>query len=258
MLVALLQRCKQKDSAFLALDTHAGIGCYDLAGEQALKTSEYKAGIGRLWAAIPRDGLLVHYKECVAALNPDGNLGRYPGSPMLVQQALRKQDRAVFCELHPEDVLTLRANLPKTKNISVHHRNGYEAMGAFLPPPERRALVLVDPPFEVTDEYAHMAIALRVALRKFPTGLYALWYPVKDRAAVWQLHQQVEDMGVKNALAVEFMTTRDESRLALNGSGVLLINPPYRLDEELAPALAELQDLLAPEGRHSIIRIEGN
>lgn len=237
LLLWLVRAMQRKEAGFLALDTHAGIGRYDLTGEEARRTGEWQGGIGRLQAA-PADPALADYLGLVT------DLGLYPGSPALVAAVLRPQDRLICCELHPEDHARLRATLRGQRQVAVHLRDGYEAMGAFLPPREKRALVLIDPPFEQGDEFARLATVLRQAWAKFPAGVFAVWYPIKHRAPVRAFHQAVADAGIRDVVAAELLLREPVAPDRLNGSGLLVVNPPWRFEDEAPGLLAPLAERL--------------
>lgn len=251
-LLALLAHLRQKPAPFLVLDTHAGCGLYDLQDPAALKTGEAAAGIGRLLTP----ELTQHLPEYAAALvaaNPDilvqGRLNAaacrlYPGSPMLIAGALREQDRYIGCELHPEDYNALRSNIARSPRLQLHQRDGYEALRAFLPPPEKRGLVLVDPPYEQPGEFTNLAIELAAAALRWPQGMFAAWYPLKDRSAVWQFQEAMAGSGIRNQLLLEF-TYDNYATVALHGSGLLVINPPWKLAENMAIHYNYLQKMLA-------------
>jgi 23S rRNA (adenine2030-N6)-methyltransferase len=237
VLVLLIEHLLQKDTALCYLDTHAGTGSYDLTSEAAQKTGEFRAGIGRLLAAEPPP-TLARYAALVRAVQPaPATLHSYPGSPALAQALLRPHDRIILCELHPDDAATLRRACRADARVHVHQRDGYEGLVAFVPPAERRGLVLVDPPFEDRDELPTLVAAVRSAHRRWPTGHYALWYPIKARGALDRFHGALAEAGLRKLLAVEFVATPDE---ALRGAGMVLINPPWQIADKLAALLADL------------------
>ena len=257
-LTLVLAHLRAKEGGFAVLDTHAGIGLYDLTDPRALKTDEAAEGILALLAA-PALPALADYYEVLRKLNPlwDGkstdDFRTYPGSPLIAFHMLRAQDRLIACELHPEDAEILRINAPvavarsaeqsRRKNnnhLQIHHRDGFEAMGAFLPPPEKRGIVLIDPPYEQPDEFERTASHVAAAWRRWPTGIYMIWYPVKDRPAIWKFHEALAEAGIAKILCAEFIYQEETRADRLNGSGLIIINPPWKLDEELAalfPAL---------------------
>jgi 23S rRNA (adenine2030-N6)-methyltransferase len=249
VLIALLDRLKQKNSAFFALDSHAGVGIYDLGSAAALKTGEFRSGIERLSTAALASPLLIAYRDAVKAINDPGSFRYYPGSPVLIAQALRPQDRGIACELHKDDFPELRRAIKAFSTMAAHHRSGYEAMGAFLPPAEKRGLVLIDPPYENPDELSATAAAIRKAHTRFGNGVYALWYPIKERPAVWRFHEDMIASGIKDQITIEFLTHDEGDSRRLNGSGLLIINPPYRFETDLKTALEELRVIMAPAGK---------
>jgi 23S rRNA (adenine2030-N6)-methyltransferase len=241
VLVLVLEQLLQKDTPLCYLDTHAGQGRYDLTSEAADKTGEFRAGIGRLLAGdVPP--LLARYAALVRAAQPTPDaLRRYPGSPALAAALLRPHDRLVLVELHPDDVGVLRQQFRDDARVHVHHRDGYEALGAFVPPRERRGLVLIDPPYEERDELPALVEALTAAHRRWPTGQYALWYPVKTRGALDRFHGALATSGLRKLLRVEFVPTPEAG---LRGSGLVLVNPPWRIEDQLAALLEQLAPAL--------------
>ena len=232
LLLWLLGAMQRKEKPFLALDTHAGIGRYDLSGEEALKTGEWQNGIARLLDDTPPE--LEPFVSLVQ------RVGLYPGSPALTQAVLRPFDRLVCCELHPADFAVLRRTMGRDKHVAVHHRDGYEALGAFLPPPERRALVLIDPPYEDTDEFAALLAGLQTGMTKFAGGVFVAWYPIKHRAPVRAFHDALRTSGLRDIVAAEFLLREPLDAARLNGCGLLVINPPYRFEAEALPILDAL------------------
>jgi 23S rRNA (adenine2030-N6)-methyltransferase len=251
VLCRALVHLQQKPAAFRVLDTHAGSGIYDLAGIEAGKTGEWRNGIGRLLGddarPLPEQArvLLAPYLDAVAALNPSGKLTVYPGSPAIVRAALRRQDRLIACELEPKAAAALAACLrgdPRAKALTI---DGWTALAAYVPPKERRGLVLMDPPYEAQeDEFRPILKALREGLERWPTGTYALWYPIKRGRSLQPFLRKAALLPCKSALRIELLVRPDDSALRLNGSGMLVINPPWKLDEDLAPALPVLARLL--------------
>lgn len=252
-LALVLEHLKRKDAPFLYADTHAGIGAYDLASVQAEKTGEWRDGIGRVLNASDPPEALQPYLQAVAALNPQGGLLNYPGSPGLAAALARPGDRLALCELHPEDADTLRRRFFADRRVGVHHMDGYTALKALLPPPERRGMVLIDPPFEVRDEFDRMRKGLTQAMKRWPTGLYALWYPIKDPETVARFHADLTMQALPKTLVAEVMIRPGTDPQILNGAGMILINPPWKLDEALATLLPWLADVLAPgQGFHRL------
>jgi 23S rRNA (adenine2030-N6)-methyltransferase len=236
LLIWLLRALARKQAPFAVLDTHAGAGHYDLASGPAERTGEWRAGIARLLDDPPE--VLGDYVRTVRAL------GLYPGSPALIRALLRPQDRLACCELHPEDASELRRLFARDPQVAVHHRDGWEALSALLPPPERRGLVLIDPPYEMPGEFDRLAAGLRAAHAKFPTGVYAAWYPIKHRAPVRAFHAALRDGGPRDIVAAELVLREPLDPARLNGSGLVVVNPPWRFEAETAPILSALLDRL--------------
>ncbi len=254
-LALMIDHLKRKDSAFAVIDTHAGIGRYDLTSVEANKTGEYLAGISRVLEAGPDTPELAPYLEVVRTLNP-GGLAVYPGSPLLARRLLRPQDRLALVELHPEDVQTLRAEFRHDPQVGVHHRDAYEALRALLPPKERRGLVLIDPPFEVRDELARVVRGLKDAFKRWPTGIYGIWYPIKAAEPVRRFQAELTQAVLpKSTLAAELLLHTDDDPNRLNGCGLMILNPPWQLDEALARLLPEVLRRLKPEGGGAV-RVE--
>lgn len=250
-LLALLAALRQKPTPFFVLDSHAGCGRYDLQDAAAQKTAEAADGVQKLLAAgkayVPEA-----YLVALALLNPgllaDGTLEPtalrwYPGSPWLITQALRPDDRYCGCELHPEDFSTLRQNMPRQPFIQLHQRDGYEALGAFTPPTEKRGLIFIDPPFEQPDEFDRMADAVIAAHGRWSNGIYALWYPIKDRPAQWAFQEKMAQSGIRKQLLLEYCFASPPAP-GLQGSGLLVINPPWGLAEAMAETYAKLHQAL--------------
>lgn len=248
--LALLRALMRKDTAVFLLDTHAGIGRYDLNAGPALRTGEWRDGIGRVMASDAP--ALADYVSMVRMI------GLYPGSPALARAVMRPGDRLVLCELHDEDAAVLRREFRRDSPVHVHHRDGYEALTALLPPPERRGLALVDPPFERTDEFGTLAAALEAAWRKFPSGVYAAWYPVKHRPPVRGFFADLAARGIRDMIAAEFLRRTPTDPDRLNGCGLVIINPPFGFEAEARTILAALAGILAEaSGGFSVTRLAG-
>ena len=210
-LTRLVEHLKLKDKAFRVIDTHAGVGLYDLSSEEAQKTGEWQAGIGRLLKAnlAPEgEALLAPYLDAVKAANGDGGIEKYPGSPSIVRHLLRPQDRLSAIELHPQDFSRLKTLFAGDFQVRAIELDGWLALGAHLPPKEKRGLVLVDPPFEEGGEFERLADGLVKAHRRWPGGIYALWYPVKDRAAAAKFRAALRDSGIPKILDMVFAFAR--------------------------------------------------
>ncbi len=239
-LALVIEHLKAKGAPFCVIDSHAGIGRYDLWSEPAQRTGEYRDGILKVMKGPPPSGI-EPFLAVVRAMNGGSRHVRwYPGSPGLAQALLRAQDRMVLVELHPDDARTLAEAFAGDPRIRVHQGDGYAALKALLPPQERRGVVLIDPPFEVADEFARLARGLRHAHRRWPSGSYMIWYPIKHRGPVKAFHDDLADGGIRRILVAELLLRPDTDPDRLNGSGLVVVNPPWRLDETLARLLPEL------------------
>lgn len=241
----VIEHLKRKVSPFRVIDTHAGIGQYDLNSEAAGKTGEWHEGIGRLWAQdIPDDirEILAPYFASIRSVNGDGALRCYPGSPLVARGLMRSQDAMVVNELHPDDYAALVRNLRGDARVKILNIDGWVALRSLLPPKERRGVILIDPPFEVAGELDRLVSGLKDGLRRFATGTYLLWYPIKGLPAVETMKQRIAELGGDKLLCAELFVHRPGNEQRLNGSGLLIINPPYLLDahlEKILPFLAE-------------------
>jgi 23S rRNA (adenine2030-N6)-methyltransferase len=258
VLFALIEALQAKATPFGFIDTHSGSGCYALDGFEASKTGEYKDGIVRLLfpdlhqpqehsAALPP--LLRRWLDSILKLpgNEQG-LKLYPGSPLQVARAMRDIDSAQLCELHTEEAERLRELFHRDHRVHVHQRDGYEALKSFIPPQEKRGLVLIDPPYEAQEsEYRVIEKALKLALLRWPTGMYALWYPIKLRSQVQPFHRWLQRCGARRVLRAELLVHPDDSPLRLNGSGMVIINAPWKLDDTLREPMRAMSRLLSQE-----------
>ena len=246
-LVAVLLRLTEKDRPLFLLDTHAGRGRYDIGGPGG----EAASGIGRLAAAPARvsHAALARYLELVRALNPDGALRSYPGSPLIEAALMRPGDRAAFCELQAAEAGALRREFRADARVGVHVRDGFEALGALLPPQGKRGLALIDPPYEENDgDFARVTETLADTASRWPQGVLMAWYPIKQGAMAARLHRRLLDAGVKRLLVAELCVHPDDSRAGLNGSGLAIVNPPWRLDDDLQAMFPALHAVLAERG----------
>jgi 23S rRNA (adenine2030-N6)-methyltransferase len=250
-LTRILVHLREKAQAFRVVDTHAGAGLYDLASDEASRTGEWREGIGRLVAAplVPDlQALLAPYLAAIAALNGSGDLRRYPGSPLIALSLMRPQDRLVACELEPRAATALAANLRLDARARAVPIDGWVALNAYVPPKERRGVVLVDPPYEDKNEFARLAAAVASAHRKWATGVFLLWYPIKDRDGPDLLAGALARSGIGKILRAELeLPPARES--ALHGAGLIVVNPPWRLADELAQLLNGLRTIFRPEER---------
>lgn len=259
VLLAALDLLRRKPSPIFVLDTHAGRGSYQLAGHEARKSAEADAGIVRLASHPPADETLASYLMAVMAHNPSGRLLTYPGSPALIAQRLREQDRMVCRETQPEEAQALKALFDGNGQVSVQADDGYEALKALLPPRlggQRfaRGLVLVDPPFEAQDKEFDTALpAIAEGLRRWPQGVFVLWYPIKLRHSMARQVRRMAALPMASALRVELLVRPADSPLRMNGSGVLICNPPWGLEPALKKALPELRRLLGEQRADSVV-----
>jgi 23S rRNA (adenine2030-N6)-methyltransferase len=250
-LARIITHLREKPAPFRVIDTHAGAGLYDLTKSEASRTEEWRGGIGRLagqsLAPNVRD-LLAPYLEAVARFNSGDALKTYPGSPALARALLRPQDRLLACELEPNAARSLAAHFGRDRQAKAIAIDGWTALGAYVPPRERRGLVLIDPPFEKPGEFDRLVEGLAAAHRKWATGIYMLWYPIKDTKETNAFARRLARCGVPNILRAE-LTIAPASPQRLNGSGLILINPPWLLEAELRALLPTLAALLAPDGK---------
>ena len=241
VLLALVAALQRKSKPFCFLDTHAGAGRYDLRDARALLNREYEHGIHRLWWRDDLPAPVARWREAVRDSDPalaEGAPPRlYPGSPLLVAGQLRGGDRLVLCELHPAEQQALSRLFADEPRAGVHARDGYEALVALLPPAERRGLVLVDPSYETTDEVRRIRSAVTGALKRFETGVYAIWYPLLARKSTHGLLEWARTAGARRVLRLELQVRAAETRLGMNGCGMLILNTPWKLDAELASTL---------------------
>ena len=256
LLIALVRALQQKQSALTLIDTHAGCGLYDLDGEQARRTGECSGGVLRAFA--DPNPLLNDYRAVVQAVNVRQavNVGAepqfYPGSPRILAQLLRPQDFLILNEKHPEDAYTLRGVMRDT-SAAVHERDAYELWLAMVPPRTARGVVLVDPPFEQTDERTRITATLAVAHCKWAHGVTVIWYPLKDRATHGRWREQLRKLGIPKLLRVEHWLYDDDQPDIYNGAGLYIVNPPYAFTQALPPLLEALRAALAPEGHRGEI-----
>lgn len=251
VLSRIIEYLKRKPGAFRVIDTHAGIGLYDLSGEDAQRTGEWHDGIGKLMqATLPVDAaaLLSPYLDAVRSRNPAGGIRFYPGSPLISRNLLRGKDRLTAIELHPEDTLELKRHLAGDYQARVLTLDGWLALGAHLPPKEKRGLVLVDPPFEQKGEFDRLVDGLLRAYRRWPGGVYGLWYPLKDRPQVEQFRQRLRETGIADILDIVVELRPPSPEPKLDGCGMIVVNPPFVLEEEMAILLPVLHKILGEDG----------
>jgi 23S rRNA (adenine2030-N6)-methyltransferase len=256
VLVRILAHLQEKPAAFRVIDTHAGAGLYDLTGEEAQRSGEWLTGIARLMQARFSESaraLVGPYLDIVRAFNPQRELSAYPGSPLIARAMLRPQDRMTACELEPNARKRLIDALRRDSQARVVDLDGWTALPAFVPPNERRGLVLIDPPFEAKDEFERMADGFASAFAKWPTGGYLLWYPVKSRRATDTLARHVAAIAeaakpAGKCLRLEFSVAPQHAAGPLTSTGLLMVNPPWKLAAELRTILPELEKPLGQGG----------
>ena len=247
LLLALLDLLARKPAPFFVLDTHAGRGGYDLLAE-AERTGEWRDGIARLVASPAPP--LAPFLDLVE------QLGLYPGSPALIRARLRPEDALACCELHPEDAAALRRRFRADPQVAVHQRDGYEAIGALLPPKQRRGLVLIDPPYEQPGEFSRVAAALARGAARFDQAAYAAWYPIKHRSPISAFHETVRHSGLRDIVAAELWLREPTDPARLNGCGLLVRNPPFGFEPAAQAILDALTRTLAPStGGHALLRL---
>jgi 23S rRNA (adenine2030-N6)-methyltransferase len=250
VLARLVRYQQNKDKAFRMLDTHAGIGLYDLSSEEAQKTGEWVDGIGKLMEAeLPADvaEILAPYLDAVRELNPKGGIKLYPGSPKLARMLFRPQDRLSAMELHPEDYARLSRLFESDFQARVTELDGWLALGAHLPPKEKRGIVLVDPPFEEAGEYDRLVSGFANAYKRFSGGTYCLWYPIKKGAPIKDFHDKLNALDIPKMLCAELSVKSDRDATGLSGSGLIIVNPPFTLKDELHTVLPVIKTILAQD-----------
>ena len=240
-LIALITR---KDTPFAYLDSHAGVGLYDLRGDQASRTGEWLEGIGRVWQAQSVPALLDDYLGVLRAMNPDGELRHYPGSPELARVLSREQDRLHLNEKHPADGELLKDNMRGDRRVAVHRGEGWFVPRALLPTREKRVLLLIDPPFEQPDELERCVQALDEAHGRMRQAIVAIWYPIKDRRQLKRFYQRLEKSAAPKLLRAELYVHNPDDAERLTGSGLVISNAPWGLEEELRELLPWLAQTL--------------
>lgn len=258
LLLLLFRGMQRKEKGFLFLDTHAGRGRYDLAsaarGDSLERKPEWPEGIGRIWQAQDLGPALAEYLDAVRKFNaycgadpkaPAPSF--YPGSPLLASETAREQDRLAFCEKHPEEFAALKNETEVRRTANTQLLDGYTALKALLPPPEKRALVLIDPPFESKDEFRSITGGMHEALRRFPSGTYAIWYPLTERARVDAFFEELQSLDLPPSFAAELEIAGEFSSLKMRGCGLVVVNPPWKIESEIADLLEELTRVLGQE-----------
>jgi len=237
-----------KDKPLDYIDTHSGAGFFELAGSDAQKTQEYQDGIAKLWQHSSTNEALNDYISLIKAFNQT-QLEFYPGSPKVAEHFLRRQDKGWFFELHPRDLALLEENMQGKRSIRVRGENGFAGLVGLLPPASRRACVLIDPPYEVKDDYDTVVKTIVQAHQRFATGTYMIWYPVVDRERIERMEAGLIESGIRNIQLFELATEADTDVHGMTASGMIVINPPWKLKQTMEQVLPELVELLSqPSG----------
>lgn len=255
VLMAVLDYVLQKPKPILYLDTHAGRGEYDLRSAEAERGNEWQQGVGRMLSEKFNSPLLKRYQHVIRHLQSQlYGQHSYPGSPLIAHSILRDIDRRIFIEAHAEECLALRKCMRQQHmlNLTIDDGDGYHALKAYLPPKENRGVVLIDPPYEQTDEFSQLSKHFQEAAQRWPTGVYCLWYPLKAGGVVNTFYTALKNSGVSKLLLLEIWLRPVDTPLGLNGSGMLIMNPPWQLDEHMRVAFNELLPVLAPEGQGGV------
>jgi len=248
-LVCLLERLAAKGKPFAYVDTHAGAGLYDLGRSEARRSGEAGEGIRRLATGPAPEGVIGRYLQLVRSFQPHADaLDVYPGSPLIAQRMMREADRALLCELQPEQARLLRQQIGTDRRFGIHQRDGYEGLGALLPPQPRRGMVLIDPPYEQEHELQRLIPVLEQATRRWPTGIFVVWYPIKHRRDLRGFYRQLAGAGIGPVLLAELGVRPGDNDTRLNGSGLAIIRPPWQIEQTLTTAWSELARRLGDAG----------
>lgn len=252
VLMLIIENLQAKEKGFYYLDTHAGVGRYRLFSEEAEKTAEFEEGIGRLWERDDLPEEVARYIKLIKKFNYGGKeLRYYAGSPLIAATMLRPQDRALLTELHPSDFPLLRNNFKEFENVTTKRDNGFVQVKATLPPKERRGLVLIDPPYELKEDYDLVVNAIEEGYKRFATGTYAIWYPVVLRQQIKRMVRNLENTGIRRILQIELAVRPDSDQRGMTASGMIVINPPWTLESQMKKILPYLTNTLVPEGTGS-------
>ncbi|GKV92087.1 23S rRNA (adenine(2030)-N(6))-methyltransferase RlmJ [Pectobacterium carotovorum] len=250
----IITALKEKEKPFLYLDTHAGAGRYQLSGEHAERTGEYLDGIAKIWQRDDIPAELEPYMQAVRTYNHNGQLRYYPGSPLIARQLLREQDKLHLTELHPSDFPLLRNEFQKDSRTKVLRDDGYQQLKSQLPPLSRRGFMLIDPPYELKTDYQAVVKGIQEGHKRFGTGVFALWYPVVLRQHIKRMLKELEATGIRNILQIELAVLPDSDRYGMTASGMIVINPPWKLAAQMKSVLPWLHSVLVPEGTgHTLV-----
>lgn len=246
----ILNALQQKETPLVYHDTHSGVGRYDLTHEWSEKTGEYKQGIGQLWQQTDTPTEIDSYLDAVKALNQGEELRYYPGSPRIARAHLRAQDRMVLSELHPSDYPLLEQEFARDRQVAIYKQDGFARLKASLPPKERRGLVLIDPPYELAKEYRDVVQAIAQSHKRWSTGIYAIWYPVVNRCDIEDMLDGLAKLGIRKILQIELGVAPDTNQRGMTASGMIVINPPWKLESEMQTILPFLKQAIAPATGH--------
>lgn len=246
----ILNALQQKEKPFVYHDTHSGVGRYDLTHEWSEKTGEFKQGIARIWQQNNVPAEIQSYLDAIKTLNQGEDLRYYPGSPRVARAHIRQQDRMVLTELHPSDYPLLEQEFHRDRQVSIYKEDGFQRLKASLPPKERRGLVLIDPPYELAKEYRDVVNAIAQSYKRWATGIYAIWYPVVNRCDIEDMIEGLEGLGINKILQIELGVSPDSNERGMTASGMIVINPPWKLESQMKEILPFLQQAIAPATGH--------
>lgn len=253
VLTLVLDYMTRKEKGFHYIDSHSGAGMYQLADEYAQKTGEYKEGIAKLINEQNLPKALQPYIDLIKEFNPDSEISEldlYPGSPAIAKRFMRRQDSTHLFELHPTDIQHLTDFCYRWKKVFIKQSDGYQGVLGLIPPPSRRGVVLIDPPYELKEDYQKAVQTIIKAYKKFATGTYILWYPVVKRSLVNEMQQTLVNSDVKNLLHVEFCLSDDTDEYGMTGTGLFIVNPPWPLSQQIAEVLPYLNNKLGNNESH--------
>ncbi|MCO6545697.1 MAG: 23S rRNA (adenine(2030)-N(6))-methyltransferase RlmJ [Gilliamella sp.] len=247
VLTLCIESLKEKEKPFLYLDTHSGAGRYLLKSEHSEKTGEYLSGINLLWQQSNIPELLNTYISVLRRYNPFEEIKYYPGSPLIAKQLLREQDKLNLTELHPTDYPLLKQEFSKDKRTKVLREDGFSQLKSKLPPLSRRGIILIDPSYEIKDDYQKIPAALFKAYKRFATGIYLIWYPVVSRTQTQKMIDNIVNLGIKRISQFELAIKPDNNQKGMTASGMIVINPPWKLHEKMQTIMPWLKEILDTE-----------
>lgn len=249
----IIESLTEKEKAFLYLDTHSGAGRYQLTSAESEKTGEYLEGIARIWATSERPEILAPYLDVVKKLNSDGELRYYPGSPLLAKALLRSQDQLIMTELHPSDYPRLVEEFARDRRAEVLKEDGFQQLKSKLPPASRRGFVLIDPPYELKTDYEAVVSGIVEGYKRFATGIYAIWYPVVSRMQINNMVEALRETGIRKILQIELGVQPDSEERGMTASGMIVINPPWKLEAQMQAIMPWLYQTLVPGDQGHIL-----